>query len=1106
GNAAGLPQQADQQKDPCQPNVVSLLPLPKDVEDLRLTVGYGNVNIFTYSELSAATKNFRADQVLGEGGFGIVYKGIIDENVRPGFESTQVAVKKLNPEGVQGDKEWLAEVNYLGQLSHPNLVKLIGYCCEDDHRLLVYEYMACGSLEKHLFRRVCLTMQWSTRMKIALGAANGLAFLHGAERPIIYRDFKTSNILLDSAYNPKLSDFGLAKEGPIGDQTHVSTRVVGTQGYAAPEYIMTGHLTARSDVYGFGVVLLEILTGKKAVDKSRPAREQNLVDWARPLLPHSRKLPKIMDPRIEGQYSSTVAAEVAGLALRCLSQNPKGRPTMNQVVDTLESVQDPHGSREEVLLLFEAPKASSSDSSSAKKGEESRRRSKQGKGRSKSEPPAGFNDKSSQNALKWALDNVAVKGQTIFLVHVITKLSAGHQEDVTSAASQLLVPFRCFCKRKNVRCKDIILEDTDLAKAIVDFVSHAGVEKLIVGASKGGFVRSFRYTDVSTNICKSVPDFCTVYIISKGKISSMRNAVRSAPVVTPLRSQILKQPSSVPEPVVYQNSQGTKGNAAFETRNLYKEKESIRSPLNSATRVQSTKSKEETMSGSDEPFFSSGKPSIDHLFPQRLSCISDGLDCSFESVQSPHRSSLDAYSSRSGFSPRSNGSFSSQMSEEVKAEMNRLKLELKQTMDMYSTACREALTAKQKAMELHRWKMEEQQRLEEARLAEEAALILADKEKAKCKAALEAAEAAKRIAELEAQKRINAEMQALQEPGKKKSSSILSKTDLRYRKYTIEDIEAATENFAENRKIGEGGYGPVYRCYLDHTPVAIKALRPDASQGRSQFQQEVEILSCIRHPNMVLLLGACPEYGCLVYEYMANGSLEDRLYRRGNTPPIPWQHRFRIAAEIGTGLLFLHQTKPEPLVHRDLKPANILLDQYYVSKISDVGLARLVPPSVADSVTQYHMTSAAGTFCYIDPEYQQTGMLGIKSDIYSFGVLLLQLLTGKPPMGLTHHVERSIEKGTFADMLDPAVQDWPVEEALGLLKLALKCAELRRKDRPDLGTIILPELNRLRTLGEENMQHFVLRNCFRTSNIYNQIPMQVRIPFIVSFSHSVQVS
>lgn len=234
------------------------------------------------------------------------------------------------------------------------------------------------------------------------------------------------------------------------------------------------------------------------------------------------------------------------------------------------------------------------------------------------------------------------------------------------------------------------------------------------------------------------------------------------------------------------------------------------------------------------------------------------------------------------------------------------------------------------------------------------------------------------------------------------------------------------------------------------------------------------MLSCIRHPNMVLLLGACPEYGCLVYEYMANGSLDDRLFLRGNTPPLPWQLRFRIAAEIGTGLLFLHQTKPEPLVHRDLKPANILLDRNFVSKISDVGLARLVPPNIADSVTQYRMTSTAGTFCYIDPEYQQTGMLGIKSDIYSLGIMLLQIITAKSPMGLTHHVERAIEKGTFAEMLDPAVTDWPVEEALVFANLALKCAEMRRKDRPDLGRVVLPELNRLRALAEEHMNHLIM--------------------------------
>lgn len=230
--------------------------------------------------------------------------------------------------------------------------------------------------------------------------------------------------------------------------------------------------------------------------------------------------------------------------------------------------------------------------------------------------------------------------------------------------------------------------------------------------------------------------------------------------------------------------------------------------------------------------------------------------------------------------------------------------------------------------------------------------------------------------------------------------------------------------------------------------------------------EQVEILSRIRHPNMVLLLGACPEYGCLVYEYMNNGSLEDRLFRRGNTPPIPWGVRFKIAAEIATGLLFLHQTKPEPLVHRDLKPANILLDRNYVTKISDVGLARLVPPAAGNAATQYRITSTAGTFCYIDPEYQQTGMLGVKSDIYSMGIMLLQIVTAKPPMGLTRCVESAIQRGAFAEVLDPAVPDWPVEEALGFAKLALKCAELKRKDRPDLAAVVLPELNRLRNLGQ----------------------------------------
>ncbi|VVB08880.1 unnamed protein product [Arabis nemorensis] len=729
-------------------------------------------------------------------------------------------------------------------------------------------------------------------------------------------------------------------------------------------------------------------------------------------------------------------------------------------------------------------------------------------------------DKSSQHALKWAVDHLLQRGQSVILVHVklrpspLTNSPSLHASsaklsqdsslvcrDPEGASKELFLPFRCFCTRKDIQCQDVLLEEFDVAKALVEYANQAAIEVLVVGSSsKGGFLRFNKPTDIPGAISKNAPDFCTVYVISKGKISTMRSASRSAPMNAPLRSPVQPPSLKPPQPVPSTSTNMRAERRSFETqqrrsiedqqrrsmedqqrRSMEDQSESFRSPF---TRRGNGRSYGDlSVPESDISFVSSGRPSIDRIFPNlydnnndpnrtppRLSNISD-MDSgpSFESSNYGRRS-VDICSP----TDFSTGSFESERfssasaMDDVEAEMRRLKLELKQTMEMYSTACKEALTAKQKATELQRWKLEEERKLEEARLAEEAALAIAEKEKAKSKAAMEAAEAAQRIAELEAKKRVNAEMKALKESEEKtKALTALANSDVRYRKYSIEEIERATEYFAEKYKIGEGGYGPVYKCYLDHTPVAVKVLRPDAAQGRSQFQQEVEVLSCIRHPNMVLLLGACPECGCLVYEFMANGSLEDRLFRLGNSPPLSWQTRFRIAAEIGTGLLFLHQAKPEPLVHRDLKPGNILLDRNFVSKISDVGLARLVPPSVADTVTQYRMTSTAGTFCYIDPEYQQTGMLGVKSDIYSLGIIFLQLITAKPPMGLTHYVERALEKGTLADLLDPAVPDWPVEDTAEFAKLALKCAELRRKDRPDLAKFILPELNRLRTLAEE---------------------------------------
>ncbi|KAM3303606.1 putative serine/threonine-protein kinase PBL3 [Capsicum chacoense] len=336
-----------------------------------------NLKSFTFNDLKNATRNFRADSLLGEGGFGYVFKGWLDENTlapcKPGMGMV-VAVKQLKPESFQGHREWLvyssqsfrimlnfslshlfsvitlcpssnlqAEVNYLGQLHHENLVRLIGCCVESDNRLLVYEFMTKGSLENHLFRKGVQLMTWGNRMRTAVDVARGLSFLHSLDANVIYRDLKASNILLDSEFNAKLSDFGLARDGPDGDKTHVSTRVIGTRGYAAPEYVATGHLTPKNDVYSFGVVLLELLSGRRATGEENPAggAEETLVEWAKPFLSDSRRVLRIMDTRLGGQYSKKGAQAAAALALQCLHVDPKLRPTMDEVVATLELLPAP---------------------------------------------------------------------------------------------------------------------------------------------------------------------------------------------------------------------------------------------------------------------------------------------------------------------------------------------------------------------------------------------------------------------------------------------------------------------------------------------------------------------------------------------------------------------------------------------------------------------------------------------------------------------------------------------------------------------------------------------------------------------------------------------
>ncbi|CAF2125674.1 unnamed protein product [Brassica napus] len=297
-----------------------------------------STRFLSYEELKEATSNFESASILGEGGFGKVYRGIL-------ADGTAVAIKKLTCGGPQGDREFQVEIDMLSRLHHRNLVKLVGYYSSRDssQHLLCYELVPNGSLEAWLHGRALglnCPLDWDTRMKIALDAAKGLAYLHEDSQPsVIHRDFKASNILLENNFNAKVADFGLAKQAPEGRGNHLSTRVMGTFGYVAPEYAMTGHLLVKSDVYSYGVVLLELLTGRKPVDMSQPSGQENLVTWTRPVLRDKDRLDELVDSRLEGKYPKEDFARVCTIAAACVAPEASQRPTMGEVVQSLKMVQ-----------------------------------------------------------------------------------------------------------------------------------------------------------------------------------------------------------------------------------------------------------------------------------------------------------------------------------------------------------------------------------------------------------------------------------------------------------------------------------------------------------------------------------------------------------------------------------------------------------------------------------------------------------------------------------------------------------------------------------------------------------------------------------------------
>ncbi|KAL5225563.1 hypothetical protein ABZP36_012202 [Zizania latifolia] len=288
----------------------------------------GLVAMIEYPSLEAATGKFSESNVLGVGGFGCVYKAVFDGRVT-------AAVKRLEGGGLDREKEFENELDLLGKIRHPNIVSLLGFCVHEMNHYIVYELMEKGSLESQLHGPSHgSTLNWHIRMKIALDTARGVEYLHEHCSPsVIHRDLKSSNILLDSDFNAKIADFGLAVTSWSANKGNV--KLSGTLGYVAPEYLLDGKLTEKSDVYAFGVVLLELQKGRRPVEKMSPSQFQSTVTWAMPQLTDRSKLPNLIDPAIRETMDPKHLYQVAAVAVLCVQPEPSYRPLITDVLHSL---------------------------------------------------------------------------------------------------------------------------------------------------------------------------------------------------------------------------------------------------------------------------------------------------------------------------------------------------------------------------------------------------------------------------------------------------------------------------------------------------------------------------------------------------------------------------------------------------------------------------------------------------------------------------------------------------------------------------------------------------------------------------------------------------
>ncbi|KAL0918094.1 hypothetical protein M5K25_010084 [Dendrobium thyrsiflorum] len=668
------------------------------------------------------------------------------------------------------------------------------------------------------------------------------------------------------------------------------------------------------------------------------------------------------------------------------------------------------------------------------------------------------------------------------------KLVSAYRLEERRNTEKLLLRYFSICYRSQVQPKVILVEAEYIQKGIVDVVKKHAIRKLVMGASPDKCFKVKGIFSKAIYITKSAP-FCEILFVHKGKLVWVREAID---LNETLSSETIKAKSSQNQSTVPMRDRKYDRSASFSTKELEKHGEGSLSQFYSAGEtalladsgispsVFSIDSENKSLVASETTLFTSQceKKSLTKANPKGDPELEDFSRNLKEIIAETENAEKDVYADLTN-RKEIECAVAKTLSMVKSSEASQLR-EVKIREELEELIVVTKLKQNELVNQIEKIVKELQSTMENVAILDDCAREMLHR---KDKATVELDSILSSIAalKLENQKIQHQRDEYVQQIERlrcnhRRKSKICNKfirlgsDSLDFKEFPLSDLQTATFGFSDAFMIGQGGLGCVYKGEMLNTSVAIKKFHHHSIQGQREFQQEVLVLSKLRHPNLVTLIGACSEALSLVYEYFPNGNLHDRLICKTMSPPLAWMTRVRIIAEISCALLFLHSSIPEKVVHGDLKPMNIFLDSNLSCRISGFGFCELLLDQVAAGYPLLRQTSVPKNPCsefpYSDPEYQRTGILTSKSDVYSFGIIVLQLLTGRPPLGLATEVRRAVLSHRLSDLLDLTAGEWPINVSERLAEFGLKCTELCGRNRPELTPALVRELELLHSKRE----------------------------------------